>query len=207
MVRWALLTAILGGLWLPASAQDIATLGDFVREPDSVVKEVFGPPDEVVYVESKEATIWSYALSDSERPWSGTRDKAPALDSLPSSIAAFSLRPLEEKQVGAGYRQFAFWNGKVAAVSLLRTGAEAGSLYEAGLSYLQKNAHWVGQAGGFEHARLTRMGDNLWTVAKQSAGKSPEAVLRVGDAGYLQCDKARQSELRRVKAEFGADPR
>lgn len=206
MIRWMLLTALLTGLWLPASAQDVATLGDFVREPDSLVKKVFGPPHEVSSLESKEAVVWTYFLSTSDRRERGSGDDAIATDSLPSDVSVFSVLPIEEEHAGTGYRQFAFWNGKVAAVSLLRTGTEAESLYEAGLSYLQENAHWVGQGAGFEYARLTRMGDNLWTVAKQPNGTLTQTVLRVGDAGYLQCDKGRQSELRRVKAEFGVDP-
>jgi len=201
-----LLTALLTGLWLPASAQDVATLGDFVREPDSLVKKVFGPPHEVSSLESKEAVVWTYFLSTSDRRERGSGDDAITTDSLPSDVSVFSVQPIEEEHAGTGYRQFAFWNGKVAAVSLLRTGPEAESLYEAGLSYLQENAHWVGRGSGFEYARLTRMGDNMWTVAKQMDGREPQIVLRVGDAGYLQCDKARQSELRRVKGEFGVDP-
>lgn len=206
MIRWMLLTALLTGLWLPASAQDVATLGDFVREPDSLVKKVFGPPHEVSSLESKEAVVWTYFLSASDRRERGSGDDAVVTDSLTSDVSVFSVHPIGKEHAGVGYKQFAFWNGKVAAVSLLRTGTEAESLYEAGLSYLQENAHWVGRGARFEYARLTRMGDNIWTVAKQSDGKDPQAVLRVGDAGYVQCDKARQSELRRVKAEFGVDP-
>lgn len=206
MIRWMLLTALLTGLWLPASAQDVATLGDFVREPDSLIKKVFGPPHEVSSLESKEAVVWTYFLSTSDRREQGGEDNAIFTDSLPSDVSVFSVQPVEGEYAGTGYRQFAFWNGKVAAVSLLRTGTEAESLYEAGLSHLQENAHWVGQGSGFEYVRLTRMGDNMWTVAKQSDGKISQAVLRVGDAGYMLCDKARQSELRRIKAEFGVDP-
>ena len=207
MMRWMLLTVLLTGLSLPASAQDVATLGDFVREPDSLVKKVFGPPNEVSSLESKEAVVWTYFLSSSDGHNRSSGVDVIVTDSLPSDVSVFSVQPIEEEHAGTGYRQFAFWNGKVAAVSLLRTGTEAESLYEAGLSYLQENAHWVGRGAGFENARLTRMGENMWTVAKQSDGKPPKAVLRVGDAGYMQCDKARQSELRRVKAEFGAEPR
>jgi hypothetical protein len=174
-----------------------------MREPDSLAKKVFGPPHEISSLKSKEAVVWTYFRSASDRHERGGGDDAIVTDSLPSDVSVFSVQPIEEKHAGTGYRQFAFWNGKVAAVSLLRTGTEAESLYEAGLSYLQENAHWVGQGAGFEFARLTRMGDNLWTVAKQSNGTSTQAVLRVGDAGYLQCEKARQSELRRVKVDFG----
>lgn len=208
MKRWMLLNALLVGLWFPASAQDVGTLEDFVRKPDSLVKEVFGPPHEVSSLESKEAVVWTYFLSGSDGPERDSGDNtAMVTDSLPSDVSVFSVHPIEKEHVGVGYRQFAFWNGKVAAVSLLRSGTEAESLYEAGLSYLQENAQWLGQGPNFEYARLTRMGDNIWTVAKQSNAKVSKSVLRVGDAGYLQCDKARQSELRRVKAEFGVDPR
>lgn len=202
MTRWMLFTALLTGVCMPVAAQDISKLGDFVQKPDSLVKEAYGPPHEVDSLKSKEAVVWTYFVSVPDRPQGSGGDNTLTTDSLPSDVSVLSLRPIEEEQTRAGYRQFAFWNDKVVAASLLRRASEAELLYEAGLSYLEKNANWVGSASGFENARLTRMGENLWTVVKQSDGKVSQAVLLVGYAGYLKCEKMRRSELRQLKAEF-----
>lgn len=200
MNRIALLALLFFSIWSPAAGQDLAELAGITGMADSSIEQRFGKPDEVVFLDEKEAYIWTYFISPGE---GFTGDKAD--DSLSEGMAALCLAPTDKRPAGHGYRQFAFWNGRAAAFCSYRQGLAADSLYHTTLDYLEENARWLGRGTGSAFNRLTRMGDNVWIIDREGEGALTQAVVHVGDAGYSMCSKANLSELRRVKAQFGVN--
>lgn len=193
------LTASLLG-WTSVRAQVPDPTRDYVGLADSTIQRVFGRPNEIALHDEKDAVVWTYFLT---QPPAATESDVAKADSARHRFAAFSLLPVGGERSASGYWQFAFWNGKVAAFSLLQIGAQADLTYDTTIGHLAAKASWLGRGAGSPHSRLTRLGDNVWIVDTAAKGPVQETVVRVGDAGFMVCSKSRPAELRRVKAEFG----
>jgi hypothetical protein len=194
----SLSTALLG--WHTATAQIPDPTRNYVGLADSTIQRVFGQPNGIAQFDEKDAVVWTYLLPP---PPAGTASGVGKADSAGHRLAAFSLLPHSGKQNASGYWQLAFWNGRVSAFSLLQIGPQADSTYDTVIGYLEAEANWLGRGANSPHSRLTRIGDSVWIVDKVTSGPAAEAVVRVGDAGYMVCSKSRPAELSRVKAEFG----
>lgn len=197
MIRYLFVFLLAGCIGPWESAQNVGDFEVYIGATDSRIEEKFGPPDEIADLDEKEAVIWTYFTPSRQ----GT-ENAPA-DSLSSSMAGFTLLPIQQPRARFGYRQFAFWNGRVAAFSSLQNGPKADSMYKRVVTFLDENANWLGFGEGSRNSRITRRGDDVWIVDIEVGESTAQAVLKVGDAGYMMCSKARLSELRRIKAEFG----
>ena len=103
MSRLTILSLAAAAIWRPAPAQYVDALDGYIGSPDSLVQHDFGSPDEVAYLDEKEALVWTYFLPTQR---GDVRPGHRAADSL--SIDALSLLPIEDGRAGSGYRQFAF---------------------------------------------------------------------------------------------------
>lgn len=203
--RLTVVSAIILATPLLAAAQNAAHLERYVKAPLDTVRHHFGDPDAVTYSEAEAAEIWTY-YHDGVRP----SDAFDGLLHVPldSSIV---IRVLTRQSLGvvrarAGFTQFAFWNGHVAAASHAQTDEEAALLYDQTIRYLEERASWLGSGAGAPTHRITRLGDNTWTIYRTPAEVHVQTVLTIGDTGYLMCSKLDNSaERERVKQQFGVN--
>lgn len=186
-----------------AVAQTGVDLERYMKAPADTVCHHFGDPDTVTFSEAEAATIWTYYHDDG-----GLSDASGGLLHVPldSSILMRGLTPqsLDAVRARAGFTRFAFWNDHVAAVSRTQTGEEAAPFYQQTIRYLEKRASWLGSGAGAPTHRITRLGDNTWIAYRTPTEVHPQAILTIGDAGYLMCSKTDNSaERERVKQQFG----
>lgn len=197
----ALLSTLLLLVPLPVAAQDAAEFEPFVKVPADSVRVRFGPPDAVAYHEANDAEVWTYYHGSTGLHGAvDERRDVPAEEVLQVGLAPGTL---DIERASGGYTQFAFWNGLVAAVSTTRTDAEAAPYYARSIAYLEARASWLGFGPSGSNYRVTRLGDNVWTAFRTLSERRVQAVLTIGDAEYLRCEKTDAAERARVKAQFG----
>lgn len=184
-------------------AQDIAEFSRFVKAHSDSVRNHLGSPDGVAYSKIKGAVIWTYYHETSHRD---DRSETPATVPLNSDvITVFPIADaLDLVRARSGVTQFAFWNDHVASVSHLRTEGDALLFYDESVSYMEERANWVGRAATTTTMRITRIGDDVWTVYRTPEDESIQTVVTIGDAGFLACSATDTSaERERVKRQFG----
>ena len=199
---------VLASLFILASsalaiAQYPVDLDRYIKSPSDSIRLHLGVPDEFGYSESNEAEIWTYYNNEADE----VIDQLTILD---STIVQVSLAPqsLDLNRARTGFTQFAFWNGHVSAVSHVLTDRESGSFYERAILYLEEHSNWLGYAAGMSTYRITRVGDNTWTVYRTPEKERVQTVLTVGDAGYMACSKTdNAAEVERIKKQFGVSLR
>ena len=183
-----------------AQIHNIADLAHYIKAPSDTVRYHFGSPDTVWYSKANAAEIWTYYHDEARL--NEAADRIP----LDSTTISKGLAPqcLDKVRATAGFTQFAFWNGHVAAVSHTQTDEQSASLYERTIAYLKEHAGWLGSGDRAPTFRITRMGDNTWTAYRTPGQRHVQTVLTVGDAGYMMCSKTDNSAERdRVKKQFG----
>lgn len=186
-----------------ASAQHIADIEHYIKAHSDTVRGHFGDPDKIFFSEATAAEIWTY-YQDASDP--ANKSDSPLSVPLDSVVFNMALAPqrLDTVRARAGFTQFAFWNGHVAAVSYAQTDAKALSLYDRSIAYLEEHANWLGSGGGMPTYRITRIGDNTWMAYKTPTKAQAQTMLIVGDARYLMCSKSDNSaERERIKRQFG----
>lgn len=184
-------------------AQDIADLSRYVKAPSDSVRHFFGAPDRIAYSEIKDAEIWTYYHKLLPQEQGVDQQFNHPLDSAVVNVIPVSdmIDPIRAR---AGVTQFAFWNDHVASVSRLRTDHEAQAFYDASVVHLTERASWVGRAGTDSAMRITRIGDDVWTVYRSLSDTYAQTVVTIGDAGFLACSRSDTSaERERVKRQFG----
>lgn len=182
-------------------AQITIDLSSYIKSPADSIHLLLGTPDKISYSETNDAEIWTYynnSLVENLDP--------STINPLDSAIVQISLssHSLDKERAKAGFIQFAFWNNHVAAVSHIQTGPQAVSFYDDAISYLQKHSNWLGYAAGMNTYRITRLGDNVWTVYRTPEETHIQTIFSAGDAGYMSCSKTDNSaEVKRIKEQFG----
>lgn len=171
----------------PFSSDELKDVEALVGLSESEIRRKFGNPDEVGTNESKEAIVWTYIVR------------------FPSEGGA-------QFEIG-GYRQIAFWNGKVASVSTrwLTEEDRATAIYETSLAYMAEDNRTIARVQGFDRdiftdsLRVSRRSDNIWMADMLRNEMNSHATLLVGDAGFHMCQEAMELEAKRIEAKFEID--
>ena len=167
-----------------ADAQPFEYLEGYIGVADSTIARIFGAPDEIGTNEAKDAVVWTYLVKSED-----------------------------ESRVSLELRQFAFWNGRVADISLRSPSEDPGRVYTAALDFIRAGGSTIARSANpdttlfTDNLRIARRGDNIWLVDMFANGPESHTTIMVGDAGFRGCEQVLRSELARVRAKFGVDLR